>query len=171
MFRFPVRPDRSSTARVQQGSFVSFSAPSYILAQRSRQTVLHCAHRTSTALSCAFCEQKDGLVAPNPTLPSLLVSFYGGSLVDPRMRASNEALHRARFPRAGGRPGCPSLPFQARLYPSRMGADESSTARVQHMLILPSLLVFSPRGGLDCFPTAHVERPPFHRGGSVSKGK
>jgi MarR family transcriptional regulator, 2-MHQ and catechol-resistance regulon repressor len=30
-----------------------------------------------------------------------------GSLVDPRLRASNEALLRARVPRAGGRPGCP----------------------------------------------------------------
>ena len=35
----------------------------------------------------------------------------------------------------------------------------------------PSKLArFSSRGGLVWFPTAHVERPPFHRGGSVSTG-
>jgi hypothetical protein len=35
----------------------------------------------------------------------------------------------------------------------------------------PSKLArFSARGGLVWFPTAHVERPPFHRGGSVSTG-
>ena len=38
--------------------------------------------------------------------PSLLVFFPGGGLVDPLLRASNEALPRARVPRAGGRPGC-----------------------------------------------------------------
>ena len=40
----------------------------------------------------------------------LSLSSQGG-LVDPRMRASNEALPRARVPRAGGRPGRPSFPF------------------------------------------------------------
>ena len=33
--------------------------------------------------------------------------FLKGSLVDPRMRASNEHLLSVRVPRAGGRPGCP----------------------------------------------------------------
>ena len=58
-----------------------------------------------------------------------------GSLVDPRLRASNEHILIVRVPRAGGRPGHPSLflPPTSDLarYPSGMGADRSSTARVQ----------------------------------------
>ena len=41
--------------------------------------------------------------------PRLPCVFPGGGLVDPLLRASNEALPRARVPRAGGRPG--RLPF------------------------------------------------------------
>ena len=44
--------------------------------------------------------------------PSSLLSYLRGSLVDPQMRALNEALLRARVPRAGGRPGCPAPPFK-----------------------------------------------------------
>ena len=36
--------------------------------KRSRQTVLHCAHRTSTASSCAFCEQEGWSGGSPPTL-------------------------------------------------------------------------------------------------------
>src|SRR6266850_7379321 len=36
--------------------------------------------------------------------------FLKGSLVDPRLRASNEHLLSVRVPRAGGRPGYPSYP-------------------------------------------------------------
>ena len=61
----------------------------------STQTVLHCAHRGSTFL--------------NPSLPPRLLLSSQGSLVDPRVRASNEHLLSVRVPRAGGRPGCPSL--------------------------------------------------------------
>ena len=68
--------------------------------QRSRQTGLQCAHRTSTVSSCAFCEQE---------------GWSGDS-----------------FP------------------------------------ILPSSLVTSSRGWPGLVPTAHVERPQFHRGHSVS---
>ena len=39
--------------------------------------------------------------------------FPGGGLVDPLLRASNEALPRARVPRAGGRPGRLSLLLQS----------------------------------------------------------
>jgi hypothetical protein len=57
-------------------------------------------------------------------LPSLLLLLQEGGLVDPRMRASNEALQRARVPRAGGRPGhplfmFPSFPIAHRIHARR----------------------------------------------------
>jgi len=58
--------------------------------------------------------------------PSSLVLSSEGSLVDPRLRASNEALLRARVPRAGGRPGCPSLPLRARRAPGRSSSSFQS---------------------------------------------
>ena len=39
--------------------------------------------------------------------------IFKGSLVDPRVRASNEHILIVRVPRAGGRPGCPSHPSEA----------------------------------------------------------
>jgi len=51
--------------------------------------------------------------------------FLKGSLVDPRVRASNEALLRARVPRAGGRPGCP-FPTWPLPSPSCYDADPMS---------------------------------------------
>jgi hypothetical protein len=42
---------------------------------------------------------------PNPNF------IFKGSLVDPRLRASNEHILIVRVPRAGGRPGYPA-PFQ-----------------------------------------------------------
>ena len=41
-----------------QSPLLPSSPPSDLLAQGSCRTVLHCAHRTSTASSCAFCEQE-----------------------------------------------------------------------------------------------------------------
>src|SRR5215510_3726549 len=41
-------------------------------------------------------------------LPSLLVLFLKGSLVDLRLRASNDHCFTVGVPRAGRRPGCPS---------------------------------------------------------------
>ena len=38
---------------------------------------------------------------------------FKGSLVDPRLRASNEHILIVRVPRAGGRPGYPSNPSEA----------------------------------------------------------
>ena len=38
--------------------------------------------------------------------------MFKGSLVDPRLRASNEHILIVRVPRAGGRLGCPSYPSQ-----------------------------------------------------------
>ena len=42
-------------------------------------------------------------------LSPALVYPLKGRLVDPLMRASNEHILIVRVPRAGGRPGCPSL--------------------------------------------------------------
>jgi len=39
--------------------------------------------------------------------------MFKGSLVDPRLRASNEHIPIVRIPRAGGRLGYPSHPFEA----------------------------------------------------------
>ncbi|MEP6889864.1 MAG: hypothetical protein ABI955_04110, partial [Nitrospirota bacterium] len=41
---------------------------------------------------------------------------FKGSLVDPRLRASNEHILIVRVPRAGGRPGCPVSPFSGRAF-------------------------------------------------------
>ncbi len=57
--------------------------------QGSSQTVLHCAHRTSTVLSCAFCEHK-GLSGCSPSV-----------LLRPRV-ARAQGTHRAIPPPAGG---------------------------------------------------------------------
>jgi len=48
------------------------------------EAALYCAHRTSTVLSCAFCEQKGHLAAPSPS--------FGG-------RALREQLRSASLPR------------------------------------------------------------------------
>ena len=60
------------------------------LLRRSGQVALYCAHRTSTVLSCAFCEQEGHLAAPPLSLPAALAHPFKGGLVDFRMRASNE---------------------------------------------------------------------------------
>src|SRR5882672_5620722 len=41
------------------------------------------------------------------------IYMFKGSLVDPRLRASNEHISIVRVPRAGRRLGCPSYPSQA----------------------------------------------------------
>jgi hypothetical protein len=43
--------------------------------------------------------------------PPVLAYLFKGSLVDPRVRASNEHILTMRVPRAGGRPGCPPSPL------------------------------------------------------------
>jgi hypothetical protein len=62
------------------------------------------------------------LLLPFPLLPSSLIYLFGGGLVDPRMRASDEHILIVRVPRAGGRPGLP-LPCLSWLdyFPSREG--------------------------------------------------
>jgi len=49
-----------------------------------------------------------------------------GSLIDPRMRASNEHLLSVRVPRPGGRLGCPSHPSQA----ARCASTRRSSASI-----------------------------------------
>ena len=71
------------------------------------EAALYCAHRTSTFLSCAFCEQEWHLAAPLPLSPSSPISLQEGGLVDPQLRASNEHILIVRVPRARGRPGHP----------------------------------------------------------------
>jgi hypothetical protein len=58
------------------------------------------------ALSCAH--QATLILLHDPS--TLACCSSQGSLVDPRVRASNEHIHIVRVPRAGGRPGCPSHP-------------------------------------------------------------
>jgi len=58
---------------------------------------------------CSFCEQEGHLAAPYP----LRYFIFKGSLVDPRLRASNEL----------------NAPSKLARYLSVMGADGSSTAR------------------------------------------
>ena len=52
--------------------------------------------------------KKDSLAAAFPFFRAHLLLSSQGSLVDPRVRASNEHIPIVRVPRAGGRPGCPS---------------------------------------------------------------
>ena len=92
---------------------------------------------------CAFCEQEGHLAAPYPLIPSSLaprssgwpdwsptardqkisLCSLKGSLVDPRLRASNEHIPIVRVPRAGGRLGCPSHPSET----SRCASTGAST--------------------------------------------
>ena len=59
------------------------------------QVALYCAHRTSTFLSCSFCEQRATRLFPN-----LSFSLLGGGLFGLLLRASNEGLLRPRVARA-----------------------------------------------------------------------
>jgi hypothetical protein len=69
---------------------------------------------------------------PAQSLPRQPLLLGKGSLVDPRLRASNEHILIVRVPRAGGRLGCPSHP--------------SETARCASTRDSPSYP--SPAGGL-----------------------
>jgi hypothetical protein len=51
---------------------------------------------------------------------------FKGSLVDPRLRASNEHILIVRVPRAGGRPGYPSHPSEA----ARCASTEDRSAPI-----------------------------------------
>src|SRR5882762_3461294 len=45
--------------------------------RRSGQVALYCAHRTSTVLSCAFCEQEGHLAAPSSSFSSRALREHG----------------------------------------------------------------------------------------------
>ena len=51
-------------------------------------------------------------VIPTARVFSIPYFVFKGSLVDSRLRASNEHILIVRVPRAGGRPGCPSYPSE-----------------------------------------------------------
>ena len=70
---------------------------------------------------------------------------FKGSLVDPRLRASNEHIRIVRVPRAGGRPGYPSHPSEA--------ARCASTGDhlVCPLMLLPSSLVSLSREWHPCW--------------------
>ena len=55
-------PDWSPTARVQRNP----SNFPILLLKGVAEAAFHCAHRTSTFLSCAFCEQEGHLARPRP---------------------------------------------------------------------------------------------------------
>ncbi|MEO5631258.1 MAG: hypothetical protein ABIQ24_05225, partial [Nitrospiraceae bacterium] len=56
----------------------------------------------------------------SPTAHVLPIPYFifKGSLVDPRVRASNEHIPIVRLPRAGGRPGCPAPTWPLLPHPS-----------------------------------------------------
>jgi hypothetical protein len=109
----------------------------------------------------------DHLVCPLILLPSLLVSLFGG-LPDRFSTARGERepsiLSSPSFQRGG----------QMVLACAHRGTTVLSWGLCEqegpsdHSLLLPSSPISLQEGGLDWSPTAHVERPQFHRGGSVS---
>jgi hypothetical protein len=50
---------------------------------RSGQVALYCAHRTSTFLLCAFCEQEGHLAVSSLSLPAALTYPFNGSIMLP----------------------------------------------------------------------------------------
>ena len=111
----------------------SLRARSFLFIAGSGPTALHCAHRTSTASSCAFCEQ-EGWSGGSLSHPSKLTcfTFFGRAPMLVYVRPSNEALLRARVPGAQDQRAWPSTPFHR--------AHSASTESV-HVALLPSLLI------------------------------
>ena len=64
------------------------------------KVALYCAHRTSTFLSCAFCEQEGHLGTPFSSFQARPFSLQGWGLIDLPLRASNEGSPRPRVARA-----------------------------------------------------------------------
>ncbi len=88
--------------------------------------------------------------------------IFKGSLVDPRSRTSNEHIPIVRVPRAGGRPGYPSLPSKLACFSSFGRAPMLVYVRPSNEALLRARV-----------PGAQDQRGcpanPFHRGGSASK--
>jgi len=92
------------TARLSQ-SFALFSRVAWLILEGARRTItfliphislggvakaaLYCAHRTSTFLSCAFCEQEGHLAAPPNLLQARSLFLQGWGLIDLPLRASH----------------------------------------------------------------------------------
>ena len=93
---FQGQPDRSSIALFQRDP----SSLYVRLLKGAAEAALYCAHRTSTFLSCAFCEQEGYLGTPFSSLQACSLSLQGWGLIDLRLRASNEGLLRPRVARA-----------------------------------------------------------------------
>ena len=64
--------------------------------------------------------------SPSPARVPLHYFIFKGSLVDPRLRASNEHIPIVRVPRAGGRPGYP-IPFPSS--PARQSNAQTLSSR------------------------------------------
>ena len=95
------------------------------------------------------------------------------------LRPSNEHILIVRVPGARDRHGCHSTPFIVRVLRAKRAPGCSPliplrprVARAPFLFNDPSKLAhyLLLRGGLAWSPTAHVERPLLHRGGSVSTG-
>ena len=73
--RGPSKAARCASTGNRQASLLSFLFPLLLLLCENllegvAKVALDCAHRTSTVLSCAFCEQGGHLATPYPTLAS-----------------------------------------------------------------------------------------------------
>jgi len=102
------------------------------LARASRDRALREHRRSSASTPPLFCEQKGHLAAPYALLCAsypLHYFIFKGSLVDPRLRASNEHILIVRVPRAGRRPGCP-IPFPSSPVPQSNAQRLSSPRRL-----------------------------------------
>ncbi len=95
------------------------------------------------------------------TLPSFPHDIFKGSLVDPRLRASNEHIPIVRVPRAGGRLDYPSHPSETARCTSTGGQQAT------HFILL--LFPTSPsRGAARLSFTARIGRAPSERACSAS---
>jgi len=80
------------------------------------EAALACAYRMLHMLPpslLVFLEGWELTDLPLRASPQFLHFIFKGSLIDPRLRASNEHILIVRVPRAGGRPDYPSHPSQA----------------------------------------------------------
>src|ERR1043165_1196626 len=92
------RANGTSRRAISPGRVVRFSIP---LSEGVAKAALYCAHRTSTFLSCAFCEQGGHLPPHSPSPPiSLTLSSRGWPGLVPQLRTSNDHSFIVGIPRA-----------------------------------------------------------------------
>jgi hypothetical protein len=113
------------TARIER-------PPPYRGGSASKKNGLPAPSHSSETARCT--STGDPLVCPLILPPSSLAYIFKDSLVDPRVRASNEHILIVRVPRAGGRPGCPSLPspWLPRTKSVQQFRDEIISVRQEH---------------------------------------